>query len=75
MRNHAIVPSGIALALAPALAALAQAQALSAERGKMVPSVVLALKLARALGVAVDALFSLDRWREPSRPTREGALL
>ena len=39
----------------------------------MVPSVVLALKLARAL--AVDALFSLDRWKEPSRPNREGALL
>jgi len=26
----------------------------------MVPSVILALKVARALGVSVDALFSLD---------------
>jgi putative transcriptional regulator len=30
------------------------------EAGRMVPSVLLALKLARALGVSVDALFSLD---------------
>jgi putative transcriptional regulator len=29
------------------------------EAGRMVPSVLLALKLARALGVSVDALFSL----------------
>jgi putative transcriptional regulator len=30
------------------------------ETGNMVPSVLLALKLARALGISVDALFSLD---------------
>ena len=30
------------------------------ETGRMVPSVVLALKLARALGVTVDTIFSLD---------------
>ncbi len=30
------------------------------ETGRMVPSVLLALRLARALGVTVDALFSLD---------------
>jgi putative transcriptional regulator len=30
------------------------------EAGRMVPSVLLAIKLARVLGVAVDALFTLD---------------
>jgi putative transcriptional regulator len=30
------------------------------EAGRMVPSVLLALKLARVLGVPVEALFSLD---------------
>lgn len=30
------------------------------EAGRMVPSVLLALKLARVLGVSVDTLFSLD---------------
>ncbi|WP_342114285.1 helix-turn-helix transcriptional regulator [Pseudoduganella sp. OTU4001] len=30
------------------------------EAGRMVPSTVLALKLARALGVTVEALFSLE---------------
>lgn len=30
------------------------------ETGRMVPSVVLALKIARALGISVDALFTLD---------------
>lgn len=30
------------------------------ETGRMVPSVLLALKLARALDVSVDAVFSLD---------------
>jgi putative transcriptional regulator len=30
------------------------------ETGKMVPSVILALKLAKALGVPVEALFSID---------------
>jgi putative transcriptional regulator len=30
------------------------------ETGRMVPSIVLALKIARALGVTVDALFTLN---------------
>lgn len=30
------------------------------ETGHMVPSVLLALKLARALGTSIDAIFSLD---------------
>ena len=30
------------------------------ETGKMVPSIVLALKLARALGVTVETIFKLD---------------
>lgn len=30
------------------------------EAGRMVPSVLLALKLARALGVSVETIFSLD---------------
>lgn len=30
------------------------------ETGRMVPSVILALKLARALGVSIDTIFSLD---------------
>lgn len=30
------------------------------EAGRMVPSVLLALKLARVLGVSVESLFSLD---------------
>lgn len=31
------------------------------EAGRMVPSVLLALKLARVLGVPVESLFTLDR--------------
>ena len=31
------------------------------ESGRMVPSIVLSLKLARALGVSVDSIFSLGR--------------
>lgn len=30
------------------------------EAGRMVPSVLLALKLARALGVSIDTIFTLD---------------
>lgn len=30
------------------------------ETGRMVPSIVLALKIARALGVSVESLFALD---------------
>ena len=39
------------------------------EAGRMVPSIYLALKLARVLEVSVDALFSLDDTSEP--PSRE----
>ena len=38
------------------------------ETGRMVPSVVLALKLARALGVSLDTLFSLDGQPQPASP-------
>jgi putative transcriptional regulator len=38
------------------------------ETGRMVPSIVLALKLARALGVTVDAIFSLDGGTEATLP-------
>ncbi|MDB5722071.1 MAG: transcriptional regulator [Alphaproteobacteria bacterium] len=34
------------------------------ENGVFVPSTLLALKLARALGCAVEAIFSLDGWEE-----------
>jgi putative transcriptional regulator len=34
------------------------------ETGRMVPSILLALKLARALGVSVDTLFSLGSIQE-----------
>ena len=34
------------------------------ETGRMVPSVLLALRLARALGVSVDAIFSLSGGEE-----------
>jgi putative transcriptional regulator len=37
------------------------------ETGRMVPSILLALKLARALGVSVDMIFSLDGGREDAR--------
>lgn len=36
------------------------------ETGRMVPSVLLALKLARALGVSVDDLFNLAGGAEPT---------
>lgn len=36
------------------------------ETGKMVPSVLLALKLARALDVAVEAIFTLEAGAEES---------
>ena len=37
------------------------------ETGRMVPSILLALKLARALGVSVDMIFSLDGGPEDAR--------
>ncbi|MGE5112134.1 MAG: helix-turn-helix transcriptional regulator [Acidobacteriaceae bacterium] len=36
------------------------------ETGRMVPSVLLALKLARVLGVSVDDLFNLAEGQEPA---------
>ncbi len=42
-----------------ALAGVTRKSVNAIESGRMVPSVVLALKLARALGVRVDDLFSL----------------
>jgi putative transcriptional regulator len=38
------------------------------EGGRMVPSVLLALNLARALGVSVETIFSLDAASEPGTP-------
>ena len=43
-----------------ALAGVTRKSVNGIETGRMVPSVVLALKLARALGVTVDTLFTLD---------------
>jgi putative transcriptional regulator len=43
-----------------ALAGVTRKSVNGIETGRMVPSVVLALKLARALGVTVDAIFTLD---------------
>lgn len=43
-----------------ALAGVTRRSVNAIETGRMVPSVLLALKLARALGVSVDALFSID---------------
>lgn len=45
------------------------------EAGRMVPSVLLALRLAQALGVSVDTLFSLHdpfagQGKDPEEPTR-----
>lgn len=37
------------------------------ETGRMTPSVLLALKLARALGISVQTIFSLDGGPEPMR--------
>jgi putative transcriptional regulator len=37
------------------------------ETGRMVPSILLALKLARALGVSVDVIFSLDGGPQDAR--------
>lgn len=49
-----------------ALAGVTRKSVNAIETGRMTPSVVLALKLARALGVSVDTIFSLDGGREPA---------
>ena len=43
-----------------ALAGVTRKSVNAIETGSMVPSVLLALKLARALGVSIDTLFSLE---------------
>jgi putative transcriptional regulator len=43
-----------------AIAGLTRKSVNAIETGKMVPSILLALKLARALGISVDTIFSLD---------------
>ena len=43
-----------------ALAGVTRKSVNAIETGRMVPSVVLALKLSRVLGVPVDAIFSLN---------------
>ena len=43
-----------------ALAGVTRKSVNGIETGRMVPSVILALKLARALGVTVDTIFTLD---------------
>ena len=40
------------------------------ETGRMVPSVLLALQLARALGVSIETIFSLDGEPETALPNR-----
>ena len=42
------------------MAGMTRASVNAIEGGRMIPSILLALKLARALGVAVDDLFSLS---------------
>ena len=44
------------------------------EAGRMVPSIFLALKLARALGVSVDDLFSLPGEQSHREPASSGSL-
>ena len=50
-----------------ALAGVTRRSVNAIETGRMVPSVLLALKIARALGVPVETIFSLDG-RTESRP-------
>lgn len=44
------------------------------ETGRMVPSIVLALKIARALGVSVESLFALDDRSAPPATEAPDAL-
>lgn len=39
------------------------------ETGRMVPSVLLALRIARSLDVSVESIFSLDGADTPTRPS------
>lgn len=47
-----------------ALAGVTRKSVNAIETGRMVPSVLLALKLARALGISVETIFSLDPVQE-----------
>jgi putative transcriptional regulator len=51
-----------------AMAGVTRKSVNAVETGRMVPSVVLALKLARALGVGVDTLFTLNGAAETVGP-------
>jgi putative transcriptional regulator len=48
-------------------AGITRASVNAIEGGRMVPSILLALKLARALGVSVDELFTLSTDEHPGR--------
>jgi putative transcriptional regulator len=52
-----------------ALAGVTRKSVNAIETGRMVPSVVLALRLARAIGVPVEALFSLGGETPVTHPT------
>lgn len=43
------------------------------ETGRMVPSIILSLKLAKALGVKVEDLFSIEGQSTESSPVRAGS--
>lgn len=49
-----------------ALAGVTRKSVNAIETGRMTPSVILALKLARALGVSVETVFRLDSGRDPT---------
>ena len=51
-----------------ALAGVTRKSVNAIETGRMTPSVLLALKLARALGVPIETIFSLAGVREPALP-------
>ena len=51
-----------------ALAGVTRKSINAIETGRMVPSTLLGLKIARALGVSVDKIFTLDGDAPPSTP-------
>ena len=64
LRNTIIVERarrGLTQADLAVLAGITRRSINAIETGRMVPSVFLALKIARALGVSVDSIFSLDK--------------
>ena len=50
-----------------ALAGVTRKSVNAIETGRMVPSILLALKLARALGVSLETIFSLASGPDPAR--------